>query len=380
MTSGQESSAREPAVASLTSVESLGGFFHPHAIEVQDFSCYALVIDVRPLPAFDDDHIPGAMHVPPDGVSTEPQIARTGREEVGSALVANDVAAPAGVPPCVLQRLAGVGFDRAILVYCGRGGADSLPLAKTLRWLGWTVDVLPGGWINYRRWVQAGLETLPRLVSFRVLSVTLDCEARRVLQALSAAGQQVLDIETMANAPVGAMGALGDSAVLRPPQAWFESQLLQALRDLDPRYPVWVRDIDRRLGDVVLPGALVDAMDRAPVATVRAPRAARVDLWLESELRWRTAPLSVIDAIASRSPPPDPKALSRWRAQAVENGRDMVTSVLRDHLDAAWQARVGARLARANTLPALNVGTLAQEGLAAAVRAWLPATGEPPIS
>ena len=73
----------------------------------------------------------------------------------------------------LLAAVASVRQDQALLVYCDQGGRVSRPVARALRWRGWTVDVLPGGWINYRRWVLAGLEVLPRLVAFRVIAANL---------------------------------------------------------------------------------------------------------------------------------------------------------------------------------------------------------------
>jgi rhodanese-related sulfurtransferase len=58
-------------------VESLGGAFHPHAIEVQDFSYYALIIDVRSPHEYEHDHIPGAVQFTPAVGSQGPLV--TGR-------------------------------------------------------------------------------------------------------------------------------------------------------------------------------------------------------------------------------------------------------------------------------------------------------------
>ena len=49
----------------LPGIEALTGTHHPHAIEVQDSSCYALTTDIRSREEFEDDHIPGAMHGEP---------------------------------------------------------------------------------------------------------------------------------------------------------------------------------------------------------------------------------------------------------------------------------------------------------------------------
>ena len=69
MTSGQESSDRARKPNKPPEIESLAGAFHPHAIEVQDFSHYALVIDVRTPQEYEDDHIPGAVQFSPAVVS-----------------------------------------------------------------------------------------------------------------------------------------------------------------------------------------------------------------------------------------------------------------------------------------------------------------------
>jgi tRNA 2-selenouridine synthase len=42
------------------------------------------------------------------------------------------------------------------LVYCFRGGKRSRLWADNLRTIGFKVDLLAGGWKNYRRWVREG--------------------------------------------------------------------------------------------------------------------------------------------------------------------------------------------------------------------------------
>jgi rhodanese-related sulfurtransferase len=77
MTSSQESSDRARKPNKPPEIESLAGAFHPHAIEVQDFSHYALVIDVRTPQEYEDDHIPGAVQFSPAVVSQGPLVTGT---------------------------------------------------------------------------------------------------------------------------------------------------------------------------------------------------------------------------------------------------------------------------------------------------------------
>lgn len=368
MTSGQESSDRARKPNKPPEIESLAGAFHPHAIEVQDFSHYALVIDVRTPQEYEDDHIPGAVQFSPAVVSQGPLV--TGHaDDRARALVAHDSGAEGELPPALAALVAPLKLDQAILVYCGRGGLDSVPVARALRWRGWTVDVLPGGWINYRRWVQAGLDVLPRMVNFRVIATSLGCEADRVLNALATAGHQVLNVEALM---VRRRGSIACRSAPQPSQAWLESQLLQRLRAVDPRRPVWVGDVDAQVGELRLPGSMADALGSAPTAALEAPIEERAIRWIEDEPAW-VSPSTALDALVSLQPAPDLRLVEQWKDLLLGNLADLVASVLTGHLDRLQAIGVAQRLSYPNSLAPLVADSLTPDRLALEVRAWQPA-------
>jgi tRNA 2-selenouridine synthase len=360
MTSRQDSSKPVSTRPSSTDVESLAGLFHPHAIEIQEFSYYALILDVRSSVEFDDDHIPGAMRLAPGGLR-----AAAERDDPAAVVPTRDGADSLLVPSALASLVASVRLDQAILVYCGRGGRDSLPVAKALRWRGWTVDVLPGGWANYRRWVQAGLEALPRRVDFRVVRTALGSEAARVLAGLGCAGQQVLDVASSAGWRAGALTPMAT----QPTQAIFESRLLHALRQFDPSRPVWVADTERQLGRVILPGALMDALAGAPTAALACPLAERLACWRDDEPVLKGSVEAVVEAVATASPTPEPQLIAACRGQT--DGNQLLARVLVDR-DERARMRQGARAGNPSQMPALITNTLAADGLLEAIRAWLP--------
>ncbi|CAG1015930.1 tRNA 2-selenouridine synthase [Burkholderiaceae bacterium] len=365
MTSGPKSSNREHRANAYSNIESLAGVFHPHAIEVQDFANYELIIDVRPRADFEADHIPGAVQMTP----VDPPLPLTTRsDDLASSVVVASEGGSSDIPPALEALVSPIKLDQAILMYCGRGGLDSLPLAKALRWRGWTVDVIPGGWINYHRWVQAGLEILPRLIAFRVVSASLGSEAARVLGALRAAGHQVLDLERLA---AHRPGSLTPAATVQPSQAWFQSQLLQALRDLDPRMPVWVADADRSVGSMMLPGALVDALAIAPSAVLEVPLTERLVRWREDEPLLRAPPNEIVDTVAALSAPLE-ILVERWRNLAASGDPDFLACLLVEHFDALYAERRASHRAAHNALPPLVTDSLEPGQLADAVKAWMP--------
>ena len=372
MTSGQESSDRARSAAPFPDIESLAGVFHPHAIEVQDFSHYALVIDLRSPAEYEDDHIPGAVRLDLPPEAPDPLRAPIGDEASAATAAAHEARAVQQLPDALTAAIANVKLDQAILIYCGQGGRVSQPVAQALRWRGWTVDVLPGGWINYRRWVQAGLEVLPRLVAFRVIACSLGTEALRVLRALRELGQQVVDVEGLAG---WRHGALKPNQGAQPSQAWFESQLLESIRGLDPRTPVWVGDVDTGVGAVELPGALTDALAIAPAAKLEVGVVERVQSWREDEPVLMAESSEVVQAVAMSSPRVGGTLPEQWQHLATEGTTDLLLArLLSDGIDQTYAAEVADRAARRHGLPALTAESLAPGALIETVRAWLQGT------
>jgi tRNA 2-selenouridine synthase len=370
--------SRASVHGSYAPIESLAGAFHPHAIEIQDFPYYGLVIDLRSASEYADDHIPGAVRLELSGWAATPLSTGPGVESAPPLAVHESswLSLPSAYTASLAAAVAQVRLDQAILLYCGQGGLVSTPVAQALRWRGWTVDVLHGGWVNYRRWVVAGLELLPRLIQFRVLTCTLGSESARVLTALRSLGHQVLDIEALAGKRRFALSVQSG----QPAQAWFDSQLLQALRATDPSTPVWVPDTIHQLGSVTLPGALIDALALAPAAALQTDMAARASAWAEDEPLCAHAE-ALIPAVMSQGGLPSSVVSDRWRELASQGLTDLLLAgLLADGLDKVYEAERVGRALRQHALPPLVVASLAAAPLAEAVRRWVPnpATALPP--
>jgi len=224
----------------------LGSLVHPHQMEVQEFATYALIVDARGAAAFEDDHIPGAIPVPV-GAGEPGESSPSGTTDSGPAL-------PAALAVHVQLLEPG---DR-VLVYCDRGGLDSLVWATPLRAAGFDVDVLGGGWINYRRWVSAGLDLLPRLLTFRRLTSSSDGGLQQVALALSRQGEQVLDLAALMDQHPSTTLTGGAAS-----QGALETALLDVLRRFDAQRPVWTLVAVEASDRLTLPPALRDALSRS---------------------------------------------------------------------------------------------------------------------
>lgn len=343
-----------------THLASLDSLVHPHQMEVQEFSSYALVIDARSAGAYQEDHLPGAVNVPVAadrlaGVQFTPM-------DRGIAAVAGEAAPPMPYPLAVqVERLSP---GDAVLVYCDRGGLDSLVWAGPLRVAGFRVDVLGGGWINYRRWVSAGLELLPRALTFRPLLAPPAGGLCRVVDRLVQQGEQVIDLTVLAGQRlVPGLTLQGD---MPPSQAAFETALLDALRKLDPQRPVWMRMGLAGLGGLVLPPALRDALCRSISTRLEVPVSARAIAWSDRLQAMGTGINTLLQAISASATSPAAASIEQWRS-LTHAGKvtDALTEIIATYIDPCTEVSGWT-----GQLRVVQLASLTNEAVAAEVDHW----------
>ena len=258
-----------------TPLASLGSLVHPHQMEVQEFDFYALVIDARSAMAYQEDHLPGAVNIPVQ--SDQQGDGRRVGAAPGRAGSASEVAS--AMPDALASQVMQLSAGDAVLIYCDCGGLDSMVWATPLKAAGFRVDVLGGGWVNYRRWVTAGLEVLPRALTFRPLLAPpvggLCCVLDRLIQL----GEQVIDLAALAGQKT--VPGLTLSGDVTPSQSAFETALIEFLRSCDPQRPVWVGYRLTGLAALDLPPSLVDALRRSTAVLLEVPVDVRAQAWCD---------------------------------------------------------------------------------------------------
>lgn len=318
MDSDQNPSKTQPFVAESHPLETVAGLVHPHQLEVQDFSAYALIVDARPPQDFADDHIPAAVNWPVLSDSEQSEFERHLQADRSQALLFGAAHARANMNVNALTAVADLKPASRVLV-CGAGGdLRGWLCAGALREHGFDVDELLGGYKNYRRWVGAGLALLPRLFLFRVLGGPSGCGQSSLLRELARQGQQVLDLAQLA--ALGGLPFGAQPSKSQPPQLLFESLLLDTLRHRDAWRPLWVTASTATHGSLQLPGELDTALQRAPTYEVVAPMAERVTLWCQRHPQDAADPVAWVERMVQQSGQVEPGRLIDWRglAQAGE--------------------------------------------------------------
>jgi tRNA 2-selenouridine synthase len=261
---------------------------HPLDLEIQDLSAYPLIIDARSPREFENDHLPAAVNLPVVDNDQYAEVGTLHKTDKHRAYLIGVEYSLRNIAAALSQTVSKFSRSDRILVYCFRGGKRSRLWAENLRTIGYTVDVLPGGWKAYRRWVSSALEVLPRTFDYRVLCGPTGCGKTRLLSALRECGEQVLDLESIARHRGSLIGALPDEN--QPSQKLFDTMLLDILRGYDVDKIVWVEAESKKIGQLQIPLSMFEAMHASPFFRVTASMPERVKLWRQDYANLETDP------------------------------------------------------------------------------------------
>ena len=312
------------------------------------------VIDARSPAEHALDHLPGALNWPVLDdeerrvVGTEyTQLSAFEARKRGAVLAARNIARH-------LEREGpGLAPGWKPLVYCWRGGQRSGSLARVLAPVGFEVHVLEGGYRAFRRRVLADLEDAGAGLDLRVLCGRTGTGKSRLLQALAARGEQVLDLEALAEHRGSVLGAVPDRP--QPSQKAFETRLWHALRGFEPGRAVFVESESRTIGRLRLPEALLQRMRGAPCLHLEMGLTARVALLREDYAHFVTDVPALCARLETLREARGHEVVNGWQALG-QAGRidELVAALLEHHYDPVYlrsMARNYAGFTQAQEVP-----------------------------
>lgn len=318
------------------------------------------IIDVRSPSEFALDHIPGAINCPvlDDAQRIEvgtlyKQVNAFEAKKVGAAMVAMNI----GRHIDTLWR--DKPRDWKPLIYCWRGGNRSGAMAHILAKIGWPAIQLEGGYKAFRNHVNLALAQ-PPAATFKVICGTTGSGKSRLLGVLSGIGAQVLDLEQLAAHRGSVLGNLPSQP--QPAQKAFETAIWRQLRQFDPARPVFVESESKKVGQLRVPDALMEAMRAAPCIALGLSRTNRVRLLMEDYQHFTRDPAILnkqLDCLLSLY---GREKIGHWHALAnTGQMAELVDELLVEHYDPAYTRSIDRNFLQHAKAAVLNLDDISPQ-------------------
>lgn len=231
-----------------------------------------VVVDVRTPLEFEKGHISGAFNIP-IFTNEERIIVGTTYKQQGkqpAILLGFELTGPKWAE--FIKEAEKLAPDKKIMVHCWRGGMRSGAMAWAFDLYGFEVYTLKGGYKTFRR---SGIDAFSKNYHFVILSGSTGCAKTKILHEMRALGEQVIDLEDLAQHQGSAFGSMGK--MIQPSQEQFENLLGSALQNIDPTKRVWLEDESVTIGKRVIPKPIWDQMRRAEIIKLEVPKEERLN-------------------------------------------------------------------------------------------------------
>lgn len=312
----------------------------PATTVAQMLDRFDTIIDARTPAECALDHLPGAENWPSLDDEQRVMIGTMYKQvnafeakKRGAAMVFHNIASH--VERAVVDKPKGW----RPLVYCWRGGNRSGALAWALGAIGFQVTLLEGG---YKAWRAELVADTPRRVSplaFKVVCGPTGCGKTRLLHALAAQGAQVLDLEDLAQHRGSVLGHLPGTP--QPTQKHFDTLIWSALQKFDPTRPVFIESESKKVGNLSVPDALIEAMRASPCIDLQLPDDERVGLLLEDYAYLVNNPGYFCGRLQALTPLRGKDVVATW-IDLIQHGQfaDVFRALLLTHYDPGYAASI----------------------------------------
>ncbi len=234
------------------------------------------VVDVRSPGEFNRGHIPNAQNVPLFDDAERAEIGTIYKQVGRHPAVNRGLEIATAKAERLIHSVKAIAADDAFAVHCWRGGMRSEGFAWLCEDCGLKPRVLGGGYKSFRRAAHHSF-THPRRVI--LLAGHTGAGKTKLLAALKEQGQQVIDLEGLANHRGSAFGGIGQKP--QPTTEQFENKLFLQWHALDAARPVWFEGESRSIGKAQIPQAIWDQMTDAPTIFIEVDREQRVDFLVQ---------------------------------------------------------------------------------------------------
>jgi len=221
------------------------------------------IADVRSPSEFKTGHIPGAVNIPLFDDNERALVGTKYKKEGRLPAILEGLKHSGPAMVSKLEQGLMTAQSGKIMVHCWRGGMRSEAMAWLFSLGDLEVFLLEGGYKSYRRFIPENLSLKRKMI---VLGGMTGSSKSRILSYLKTRGEQIIDLEQLANHKGSAFGALGQ--LPQPSNEQFGNMLFTTLWNLKNEKPCWVEDESRNIGSVFMPGEFYQNMQTMPVIEI----------------------------------------------------------------------------------------------------------------
>lgn len=229
------------------------------------------VLDVRSEGEFHEGHIANAINIPlltnEERVIVGTTYKRKGQQEAiyeGFRLVGPRL-------KDIVHQAEKIATGNEVLVHCWRGGMRSSNFCQFIGMAKIKSQSVKGGYKAYR---QFALDYFKKTLQIILIGGCTGSGKSEILRALKEEGEQILDLERLANHKGSAFGSL-----MMPPQPTteqFHNNLFEDIFKLDLSKRIWVEDESITIGKVFLPPDFWATMKNSPLIQMDVSKEIRI--------------------------------------------------------------------------------------------------------
>ena len=235
------------------------------------------VVDVRSPSEFLKGCIPGALNIPLFSDEERATVGIEYKKEGQSKAIAKGLEFSGPKMVEYLKKAKQIDHLKPLLVYCWRGGKRSESMSWLFKFGGLDVRRLNGGYKAYRQHCRVNWSEIPyRLI---VLGGKTGSAKTEILHALKRLGEQIVDLEGLADHYGSAFGNLSEKA--QPTVEQFENNLYLELSRLNSARLIWIENESKSIGQVYIPDGFWNKMKSAPLINLQIDFQIRLDYLVE---------------------------------------------------------------------------------------------------
>lgn len=230
------------------------------------------VVDVRSEGEYSEGHIRGALNIPILNNEERKVVGTDYKKQGQQSAILSGFRLIGPRLGRMMEEAERVAAGKEILVHCWRGGMRSNYFCQFVGMARVKAHSLQGGYKTYR---QKALESFKSPLKLMVIGGSTGSGKSEVLRALKEKGEQVIDLEALANHKGSSFGGLMMPA--QPTTEQFQNDLFEVIMTLDISRRVWIEDESLAIGRIFLPLDFWGLMSASPVVEIDVDRDRRVE-------------------------------------------------------------------------------------------------------